>query len=216
MFKRHFPQYVHILVASVILLGVIVLLYQIVARHNFRLDLTEQKLFTLKKQTIKTVKQMKPDEIQIHAFYAEEDPMRRKMEGLFEGMAAHHPRFQYNFYDPDRSPSEARKYQVDSYRTTVIEYQERQERTNESGEEAITNALIRIAHPQSLAVCFTGGHGENSLSDPDRGGLNLWKQTLENHQYRVKDIQLMQQGIPTDCNLVMLQLDKGFLPIYQR
>lgn len=204
MKKRHWPQQVHILIASGIFLTILILVYQIVARYNHRFDLTRERLHSVSGETIEVLKRMEREKIWVRAFFAEEDPASRPFKILLKGFATHHPHFHYVFYDPDRSPSEARRYRVENYRTTAVEYQGRQETIQEITEEALTRALVRLAHPRRETFCFTSGHGEASLADGERNGLAEWKQVLEDRQHQLKEIQLLAGGIPADCQAVII------------
>lgn len=204
MNRKFWPEQIHLMIASGIFLAILALAYQIVGRHNRRFDLTRERLHSVSGETIEVLKRMEREEIWVRAFFAEEDPVHRPLKILLKELATHHPHFHYEFYDPDRSPSEARRYRVDTYRTTVVEYQNRREKIQEFTEEALTNALIRLAHPETQTLCFTTGHGEAFLGDTERNGLAEWKQVLEDHPYKLKEIQGVGLGIPRDCMAVVL------------
>ncbi len=202
--KRYWPQKFHILIASALFLGVLVFAYLIAGRFNRRVDLTQDKIHSIAPETLGALSRLAPDEVVIRSFFAHDDPQERDFEILLKDMATHHPRLQFHFYDPDRSPSEARRYQVDAYRTTLVEYQGRQERIGDISEESLTNAFIRLAHPQKQVLCFTSGHGEIDLSDSDRLGLSEWRGILENRQYTIKEVQILAGGIPDDCSALVI------------
>jgi hypothetical protein len=98
----------------------------------------------------------------VRSFFAQEDPARRELEVLLKQMAAGHPDFHYEFYDPDRSPSEAERFQVDSYRTSILEYENRKERVDDVTEQAFANALIRLSHSNILRSRASTGCSTNS------------------------------------------------------
>lgn len=204
MKRRNLPQQIHILIASGIFLAILILIGQIAAHHNRRFDLTRGRLHSLSNETIAVLNRMEKDGIQVSAFFAEEDPARRSVKILLKEIATRHPHFHYEFYDPDRAPSQARRLGVENYRTTVIEFQNRREKIQEFTEEALANTLIRLAHPERQTLCFTTGHAEASLAESERNGLSGWKQLLEDHSYRLKEIQLLGRGIPGDCAAVVI------------
>jgi ABC-type uncharacterized transport system involved in gliding motility auxiliary subunit len=185
-------------------LVVVVLAYQIVGRYNQRFDLTKEQFHSVTKETAAMLREMKQSEIAVKAFFAEEDPARRQLEVLLKGMAVHHPKFHYEFYDPDRSPSEAKRHRIDNYRTILIQFEERRERINEFTEEGVTNALIRLGHAQKRTLCFTVGHGEISLAETTRAGFSDWKQVLTDHQFALEEIQVAGQKIPSYCTAVVM------------
>ncbi len=203
MNKRHWPQGIHILIASGIFLTVLVFIYLIVGRHNRRLDLTRDKIYSVSQETVQVLKRMEGP-ITVRAFFAEEDPLAQDFKILLKEISTHHPHFRYEFFDPDRAPSEARRRGVESYRVTVIEYQNHEERIKEISEEAVTNALIRLAHPQKQVLCFAQGHGENGLDDEERTGLAGLKQALEAHHYEVKGVEMLKSSLPAECQVVVM------------
>lgn len=202
--KRYLPQKFHILIASGILLVISILVFQIVARHNHRIDLTREKSHTLSSETVGVLERMKWGEVIIRAFFGEEDPARRKFEVLLKEMKTHHPHFRYEFYDPDRSPSLTRRYKIDSYQTVIVEYHRRQERVQGYTEDLITNALVRLAHPKRQVLCFTTGHGEGSLANTERVGFSGWKDILQEHNYELREVELAKEGAPKDCDCLVV------------
>ena len=203
MKKGNWLEHLHVGVAAGIFLTSLILLYLIVGHHNRRLDLTRNKVHSISEETLEVLNRMSSGAIVLRAFFAEGDPARRDLRLLLKEIATHHPHFRYEFYDPDRSPSEARKYRVDSYQTILIDYEKRQERLQGFTEEALVNAFIRLAHPKKQTLCFATGHGELSLLDTERTGLADWKQALSDYQYETKEIQV-GSGIPNDCDSVVI------------
>ena len=204
MKRTNWPQTLHIGIASAIFLAVLVLAYQITDRHNRRLDLTGEKLHSLSLPTIESLKLLGPNEILVLGFFAEGDPAKRDFEVFFKEAATHHPRFRYEFYDPDRSPSEAKRLHVDSYQTVIVQSAGREERFFGTAEEDFTNALIRLGHPKKETLCFTEGHGEAPFSEVERTGFSDWKRSLEDHGFTVRTFQPAQEGVPGDCNVVIV------------
>lgn len=205
MKRRNWPGQIHLLIASGIFLAILVLVYQIAGRHNHRFDLTREKIHSISGETREVLNRMNRNDIRVRAFFPEGDPMRRDFQLLLKETATHHPHFRYEFYDPDRSPSVARRYRVvDAYQTVIVEYENRQERFKGSGEEALTNALIRLAHPETKVLCFTKGHGEVPLSETERTGYSEWRQALQDSRYQVNEIQIVGEGIPSECHAVVM------------
>lgn len=205
--KRHWPQHLHLVIASAIFLGICVLVFQIAERANRRLDLTRSKIYSLAPETVQVLERLNQGggEIRVNAFFAEGDPARRDLALLLKEMEIKHPRFRYVFFDPDRAPSEARRFRVDAYQTVIAEYAGRQERFLGASEEDLTNTLIRLAHPKKQVLCFTRGHGELPLIEgEERVNLSTWKRTLEEHQYEIREIQLLTDGIQEDCNVLVM------------
>lgn len=204
MKRRQISQLVHVLLASAIFLTILVLVYQIVSHHNRRWDLTEDRIHSVSTETSEVLRRMKGHPVTVRGFFADLDPARRRLEVLLKEMATHHPRFHYELFDPDRSPSEANKVRIDAYQTVVVEYAGSSERFQGYEEEDLANAFIRLANPRKRTLCFTTGHGETSLSETERTGFSEWKQVLEDQRYSVKEIQIAKDGIPEECQAVVV------------
>lgn len=200
-------QQIHIVIASAIILAILVLVYRTAERGNKRIDLTRDKIHSLAPETVEVLRRLERREVKIRAFFAEGDPARRELESRFKEIKTHVPHFHYAFYDPDRTPSEARRFHIDSYQTVRVESGDRIERFFGASEEELVNALIRLAHPRKAVLCFTRGHGEIPLSGKEgeeRTHLSQWKAVLEEHPYEVREIQLLSDGLPSDCNVVIM------------
>jgi hypothetical protein len=74
------------------------------------------------------------------------------------------------------------------------------------GEDAITNALIRLHESKRPRVVFTTGHGEPSVEviEGDRAGLGIWKSRLTATGVSVATVQLLTEEIPEDTSLVVI------------
>lgn len=202
--KRYLPQWLHLALASILFFSVVSLSFLIISRHNKRVDFTRDKVYSVSQELLSVLKRMEDSTITVRAFFADEDPMRQDYKIFLKETATHHPSFQFEFHDPDRVPSIARRHGVETYRTIKIEYQNREEKIQDSTEEAFANALIRLAHPQKQTLCFTQGHGESELESDERNGLLLFKQVLESHHYEMKEVQLVSEGISKDCGVLMM------------
>ncbi len=204
MAQRHLPQWLNILIASLILFSILTLLNLIVLKHNQRLDLTRDKVYSASQEMLAVLKRMQDSPVTVRAFFAEEDPLQQDYKIFLKEVATHHPSFHFEFFDPDRSPSQAKRHGIESYRTVIIEYQNREEKIQDPSEEAFANALIRLAHPKQQTLCFVKGHGEAELESDERNGLLLFKQALESHHYEIKEIQLAAEGISKDCETLVM------------
>ncbi len=203
-FKKQLPQHLNLFVALALFFTILSLTYLIAARHNRRFDFTREKVHSAAPETADILERMKQGKIMVRAFFANEDPTRFDVEILLKSFATHHPNFRYEFFDPDRSPSEARRHRIDTYQTLLVEYGGRSQRVQEFTEESLTNTLIRLARPEKRMLCFASGHGENSVFDTERTGLSEWRLALEEQQFEVREIQIASEGIPEECSAVVV------------
>ena len=74
------------------------------------------------------------------------------------------------------------------------------------GEDAVTNALIRLRESIKAKVVFTSGHREPSIDDLDTGrsGLGVWRSRLAATGSEVLTVNLLTDDLPTDAALVVV------------
>lgn len=196
---KHFFIRTQLVFVSVLLFVTFSLTLVIVMRHNKRWDFTKEKIFSLSEPTAKMLDSMKALPLEVAAFYPQQDPGKKEFEFFLKQAALGHPKFKYDFYDPDRVPRLAKEYGIKDLYTAVIKYDGRQERVIRPTEESFTNALMRLANPKTFQVCFVTGHEESSLSMEDRNGLSYLRQSLEFNNYKVSEIILQRDEIPPEC-----------------
>lgn len=189
---------------SVILLATLTMVMALVVSNNYRWDATKEKIYSLSDSTSKLLNNMSGSAIEVLAFYPHDDPGRMNFDVFLRECQLHHPKFKYRFYDPDRVPSLAKQYNVKSFYTVVVRYENRHENVVTPTEESFTNALLRLANPKQFNICFLTGHGEASVSEEGRNGLSFFRQTLESMNYGIHDIILLRDKVPAFCNVAII------------
>jgi len=171
-------------------------------RHHARLDLTENKQFSLSEQTIKILQAL-PREVTITAFFQDVAPARGKLKDLLDEYGSRSQRLKYDFVDPDTHPAEAKRYGITEYGTVVVESGKQESRVNAPDEESLTNALIKVTRDRERVVYVTTGHGERDLKDGGRNGLSVLQAALEKQHYTVRPL-ILNQGVPADAGVVVI------------
>lgn len=191
----------NLLVYTAIVLAIVVLANWFVSRHDHRWDLTPNQRYSLSPQTKKMLKGLDRD-INIYVFDREQSFRdRRDLLGNYSA-ASHHLTVQY--VDPDRQPSLARQLGVRTFGTIMVAAGDRHFEAQSPTEEAVTNALIRILKGQK-SIYFVQGHGERDLESAERSGYDHVKKQIENGNYQVKTLVLLQKmEIPPDCALLVV------------
>jgi ABC-type uncharacterized transport system involved in gliding motility auxiliary subunit len=194
----------------VLILGVIVLVEAVSYRHSYRIDLTENKRWSLSPQTTKVVGEL-PVPIKAVAFFRPDQPGKRTAEDLLKQYAGRSDgKFAWEVVDADRNPLLAREYGFESYGMVVLEAvlkdgQKKQEKLQELDEEKLTNALIRVTRPGKRVVYFLKGHGEKDPGSSDRTGLGQMKSAVEKLNYEAKDLVLARETkVPDDATIVVV------------
>ncbi|MDP6935643.1 MAG: Gldg family protein, partial [Myxococcota bacterium] len=94
-----------------------------------------------------------------------------------------------------------------SYGTVILRAGESTQRLeSDFGEEALTNALVRVTAGREHLVCFTEGHEE---LDPDEdfepSGMGVVVARLEAQNYTVQRTNLLLEGaVPSKCEVVVV------------
>jgi ABC-type uncharacterized transport system involved in gliding motility auxiliary subunit len=192
-------------VMILLLVAIIGIVEAVSYRHNARLDLTENRRFSLALQTIELLKGLKTP-VNAVAFFRTDQPGKRLAEDLLKQYARHADgRFTWRVVDPDREPALARRHAVESYGTVVLETKERSEKVPEAEEEKITNALVKLTRAGKRVVYVLQGHGERELGNTDRPGFSEAKEAMERANYEVKPLALARAGkIPDDAAVVVV------------
>jgi ABC-type uncharacterized transport system involved in gliding motility auxiliary subunit len=193
-----------------LILGVIALVEAVSYRHSWRVDLTENKRWSLSPQTIKVVRELAVP-VKAVAFFRPDQSGKRAAEDLLRQYAGRSDgKFTWEVVDADRNPLLAREYGFESYGMVVLEAvlkdgQKKQEKLLDLDEEKLTNALIRVTRPGKRVVYFLKGHGEKDPGSSDRTGYGQVKSAIEKLNYEVKDLVLAREvKVPDDATIVVV------------
>ncbi|MEW6298260.1 MAG: Gldg family protein [Thermodesulfobacteriota bacterium] len=197
---------VKLVVGTVGFLGLLVATQAILANHNYRLDLTPTKKFTLSPRTQQVVRGLKTD-VRVMAFVHSDRPENFFLADLLGRMAALSPHFHYTIVDMNRNPALARQYQAVQYGTLVFESNGRRKGTIlGGGENAVVSALLQVTRSGEKFIYFLTGHGEGDLENaiPHEGYAKL-RGALVDEFYQVRPLTLAQTGaVPEDAAVVVL------------
>jgi len=189
---------------TLLFLGILVFLGLIAERHPWRVDMTESGTFTLSEQT-RTILDALDQPVAIKAFYATASPEQTKATDLLETYRYASPKIQYEFIDPDRDPELAKRYEIRSYGTLVLEGYGRKQTVTTADEEGLTNALLKLSRDEPKQVYYLLGHGEHSLDKSDKEGYSSFREALEKEHYTVAELNLLQQAeVPDTAALVVV------------
>jgi gliding motility-associatede transport system auxiliary component len=211
VFDRRTTRYgLNALVMVVLILGVIALVEAVSYRHNWRVDLTENKRNSLAPQTIKVLKELGTP-VKATAFFRPDQPGKRTAEDLLKQYAARSDgKFSWEVVDADRDPLKAKRYGVETYGTVVLEATAKEgavkeEKILDAEEEKLTNGIIRVTREGKRAIYFLKGHGEKDPANKEKTGLSQVKEAVEKLNYDIKDLLLARETkIPDDAAIVVV------------
>jgi len=201
---RQFFLKFQLLFESVLLLAIFALVYVVIQPFHERWDLTQDKVYSLPRSTTGVLRDLKGQRIDLLLFFQQEDPSRQGLEVFLKECRRYHPDFHFDFYDPNRRPQLARKFNVAEAKTVIFRSGGREERLVGPTEEGFTNAFLRLLHPKDLDVCFVTGHGEVVLEDTDTGGYQRFRDTLQGYNAKVHSIVLGRDHVPEACQVVVV------------
>jgi ABC-type uncharacterized transport system involved in gliding motility auxiliary subunit len=202
--RRSFIYSGNMLLVVVLVLGILVLANYFLSKHEYRADLTAAKIHSLSDQSATVLKNLKTD-ISIKCFFREGNSSRATMESLLKIYAYHSSRIKYEFIDPDRNPGLVKRYDVTQDGTSVFEAGSKESRITASGEEDITNAIIKVTRAQKKVIYFLEGHGEAVLAETEDNGYSTAKTELEKLGYEVKKQSLaLPESFAKDCALLVI------------
>ncbi len=175
-------------------------------RYDHRWDLTSTGRHTLAPQTIQLLEALE-DEITVLAFFPVGGTDERSFLDLLEAYQQHTDKLTAQLYDPMHDPVTTRQYGVTSVFGTVIlataEHQQRLETAFD--EEALSNALLRLASGAEHTVCFLSDHGEADTDDDEPTGMSGAVMKLEGQNYRVERTSILQHGgVPSHCEVLVV------------
>lgn len=205
-FARRSARYgLNALVMILLVLGIVALVEAISYRHGYRLDLTENRRYSLSPQTIKLLKNLKTN-VEATGFFRSDLPGKRVAEDLFKQYASYsNGKFTWQIVDPDRNPGLAKRYGVETYGTVVLDTKTRSEKLLDVEEEKLTNALVRVTREGKRLVYVVQGHGEHELSNTERSGFSFAKAAMEQANYEVKELVLVREGkVPDDTGVLVV------------
>jgi ABC-type uncharacterized transport system involved in gliding motility auxiliary subunit len=188
----------------VVVLAILVLANYFLAKHSYRMDFTAARIHSLSDQSITVLKALKTD-VAVKAFFRPGTQSREAMDDLLKLYAYHSPRIKFEFVDPDKNPEQVKSYDITQDGTTIIDVGGRETRITATGEEDVTNALIKATRGQKKVIYFLEGHGEQTLEESGDSGYSTLKTELEKLGYDVKEQTLaLADTFPKDCALLVV------------
>jgi ABC-type uncharacterized transport system involved in gliding motility auxiliary subunit len=200
--------------ASIVFFAAILIFMQTLSsRHSARFDTTSNRRFSLASQTVNILKSL-DREIHFTCFFKETTSGKKELEDLLEEYRSTNGLVSYVFIDPDKDPVSARRYEIKSYGTIVIESGDLEEKIYEISEDKMSNGILKVTRTGKKTIYFVSGHGEKSIESTEPGGVNKLKEAILEENYIVKELlTLREQSIPIDCEiLVIAGAEKDLFP----
>ena len=192
------------LALTFIVLGILIFVNLLAHRHKHRFDFTEGGFFTLAPQTKKLVSNL-PREVKLTAFFQTESPEKIAFTNLIAGYLEVSDKINLQYIDPDKNPAVTKQYGVTTYGTVALESGTKETKIQNTTEENITNALLKVTRDEQKIIYFLEGHGESKIENNNNEGYSTAKKNLEKDGFIVKPLLLLQTGeIPGDASVLVI------------
>jgi ABC-type uncharacterized transport system involved in gliding motility auxiliary subunit len=178
-----------------------------VKKHDTRWDLTSNERYATSSQTQSVLNALETP-VEVRAFFAADSAEKISFEDLIHSYQEHTDQIEWSVHDPVREPALADQYQIESPSGTVIltAGEQNQRLETDFGEEALTNAVIRVTTSVEHTICATTGHGEiDPDDDQNPASISTLVTKLERQNYAFRKVNLHRAGsVPKDCELLLL------------
>ncbi|MBT6347006.1 MAG: hypothetical protein HOJ49_09735 [Nitrospina sp.] len=189
---------------TVVFLGILIFLNLLAFRHNKRWDYTEGGFFTLAPQTKKFIGNL-PREVKLTAFFQTDSPEKIAFANLIAGYLTETDKIELHYVDPDKNPAVTKQYGITTYGAIILESGLKEVTVQNTTEENITNAFLRVTRDEQKVVYFLEGHGESQIKNSGNEGYSTAKKNLEKDGFIVKPLLLLQAGaIPQDTSVLVI------------
>ena len=189
------------LTLTVLVLVVTGLLNFLGYRHHKRVDLTTEQLYTLSDQSRRIAGGLQKD-VDVLRFAKTPDPTFKAVMTEYANVGPH---VHYRDVDPQEHPELAKQYSVTRLNQVVVASGTHNEILNDTTEQDITNALVKVSRDAVKTVCFVAGHGEKDISSNDPEGFGGVAGNLKNEGYMTTTVNLVSAGsVPPDCSVLVV------------
>ncbi|MBI1175650.1 MAG: ABC transporter [Sideroxydans sp.] len=193
---------------AALLLVAAVALYQFTAHHPLQHDITQNASNSLEPTSVQVLQQLHGP-VTLTVFSTRQDAKQGDIHKLVRNFVSLYQRYKpditLSFIDPAQHPDEVRKADVQNNGEMVVEYGGRREHLTMLNEQALTSALLNLAHRKQQLVMYLDGHGERKLEGGANFDLGLFGQRLQQNGFRINALNLaVAQDVPSNASLLII------------
>lgn len=198
---------------TMVVLAILVAINLVVSRFDYKVDLTEEGVFSLSDETVATLKGTDKT-INIYTLFStkEGDTVISRVQQVLEQYRLHDGNIHVENKDLYLYPDFAKDYASDEVNVDqnsiivesgekyrVISYADYYENGVLSIEENITSAIQFVTSEKNSKIYFVSGHGE---VDPSQ--LETISKEFKLNNYSVDTINLIEKDVPDDCTVLFV------------
>ncbi|HIF17844.1 MAG TPA: ABC transporter [Cycloclasticus sp.] len=185
-------------------IGILALLAWLSTQYSVQSDWTSNGRNSLSAPSITLLKKL-DQVIEVTAYTSENDILRRQISELIAKYSRHKTDISLSFINPDMRPDQAREEGITTDGELIIRYNGKRESLQQLNEQALTNALQRLANSQQRWVVFLSGHGERNPAGQANFDLNVFARELKNKGINSQTINLIDTPtIPNNTSLLVI------------
>ncbi len=196
------------IISVLLVVGILIVIALLANWRQWRWDVTQGQTQSLSGLTKNLLQQVdKP--LTMTAFIPEGSGERTNIKDLLQRYVYANPKISFQLVDPEREPLKAKEAGYRFPGNVLITYNGRHQMADRADEDNLTNAVRKILKTTRKKIYFLTGHGERDLANPEKGGLQTAKRSLENEGYDVDSLNLMTQAqVPQDAAVVIVAAPK--------
>jgi len=173
-------------------------------RYNYQADWTANARHTLSGASQALLREMSGP-VKITVYAREQEAIGKAAAALLARYQRHKPDLAARFVNPVEQPDEVRAQGIRLEGEVLIEYGGRNARASELSEQALSDALMRVARRGERRLVFLGGHGERNPRGKANHDLKLWVNELESKGFNVETLNLgVNPQIPANTTLLAI------------
>jgi len=152
--------------------------------------------------------------VQVTAFATEDDSVRGAIRDLLARYQRAKPDIRLTFVNPDLAPARARELDIRINGELLVAYRGREEKLTSLSEQALSNALQRLARQGERWLVFLTGHGERKPRGEANFDLGAWGRRLTEKGFKLRTQNLTEEPALADntAALVLASPQTDLLP----
>ncbi len=187
-------------------LGILVVINALAASYPQRIDLTEDKEFSLSPETELLLSELSAP-VKLTGFYTPDRASSRdQIRPLLDAFVAKSGGLiSYEFIDPRSNPLAADQFGVTRDASMAASLGDESHLIEFPSEREIASAIVRLTNPENRVVYFLTGHGELDLAETGETGLSQLQSSLVSKNYGVEALNLLVEGeVPGDATVLVV------------
>lgn len=202
--KKHRFIRLQNVVFTILFLGTLGLLAWLSTQYTTQSDWTANNRNSLSAPSIQLLEKLKQP-IDITAYASENDILRQQISELIAKYNRYKTDISLKIVNPDIRPDQAREEGITAEGELVIRYNGKRESLKQLNEQALTNALQRLANSDQRWIVFLTGHGERSPSGHSNFDFGIFVNELKNKGINSQTINLIDTpSIPINTSLLVI------------